>query len=171
MYEHQAAEALSIHAWYVAAELGDAHALGAAAAAAVLAQEPLPHRRRNMALYADLPQVPCPCAVPHQVAGRLRWCLFRVHGSVRLTQVLPPLTWSGLAPVLFAEFGSVGTGRGNRRHEKRRLLRGCMQAAEARELAEARACCATAEAPPPAHVGDIFMAGGFEVRAQGAATA
>jgi len=51
------------------------------------------------------------------------------------------------------------------------LLHGCVQAAEARELAEARACCAAAEAPPPAHGGNIFMAGGFEARAHGAATA
>jgi len=51
------------------------------------------------------------------------------------------------------------------------LLHGCVQAAEARELAEARACCAAAEAPPPAHGGNIFMAGGFEARVHGAATA
>jgi len=72
VYEHQAAEALSIHAWYVAAELGDAYALGAGAAAAVLAQDALPHRRRNMGLYADLPQVRRPGAAPRCAAGRLR---------------------------------------------------------------------------------------------------
>ncbi len=45
---------------------------------------------------------------------------------------------------------------------------GCAQAAEARELVEARACCAAAKAPPPAHGGSILMTGGPEARARGA---
>lgn len=56
IYNHQAKEALSIHAWYVAKELGDAYALGREAAATILAMDALPHRQRNMDLYDGLPQ-------------------------------------------------------------------------------------------------------------------
>ena len=58
VYSYQAREALSIHAWYVAKELGGAFAEGRAAAAAVLAVKAEPHRQRNVDLYEGLPQVP-----------------------------------------------------------------------------------------------------------------
>lgn len=58
VYSYQAREALSIHAWYVAKELGDAFEEGRAAAAAVLAMKAEPHRQRNVDLYEGLPQVP-----------------------------------------------------------------------------------------------------------------
>lgn len=57
VYSYQAREALSIHAWYVAKELGDAFAEGRGAAAAVLAMKAEPHRQRNVDLYEGLPQV------------------------------------------------------------------------------------------------------------------
>ncbi|KAK9827659.1 hypothetical protein WJX81_004467 [Elliptochloris bilobata] len=56
VYDYQAKEALSIHAWYVAKELGDAFGAGREAAAAVLATKAEPHRLRNLELYGGLPQ-------------------------------------------------------------------------------------------------------------------
>ena len=57
VYSYQAREALSIHAWYVVKELGDAFEEGRGAAAAVLAVKAEPHRQRNVDLYEGLPQV------------------------------------------------------------------------------------------------------------------
>ena len=73
VYAHQAREALSIHAWYVAKELGGAFAEGREAAAAVLATKAEPHRQRNVELYEGLPQV-LPRQSPSQLC-RSRACL------------------------------------------------------------------------------------------------
>ena len=54
-YEHQALEALVLHAWYAAKHLVPAARLGRAAARDVLARHPgPPHRERNAALYEAL---------------------------------------------------------------------------------------------------------------------
>lgn len=55
-YEHQALEALVLHAWYTAKHLAPAARLGCAAARDVAARHPgPPHRARNLRLYEALP--------------------------------------------------------------------------------------------------------------------
>jgi hypothetical protein len=57
VYDHQALDALVLHAYYVSKHLGNARRLGHAAALYVQSEYPGPkHRARNAQLYMDLEQ-------------------------------------------------------------------------------------------------------------------